>query len=348
LPELSRLVRDDPQIFDGFEVLWSTSPEMSAEGAENLEEEVVAAPAEPIEGEEIPVAGLHAKILYAAKGAHRQLWMGSANATARAWDGRNFEVVAQLRVSRPEPAQALEEFLAGCQRFVPESVPAADDLDKIALEAARNDLAYEWLISQRLEGNQPVVVSSTGYPSIKNAEIHLDVASLGPEWAPWPPGAQQVTLGPLQAWQLSDFLEVRLRLHKRTCAWIQLARFVPPIDQKRDHAVIAQYLDLATYFLWLRTLLADEPRPGGGGWDAPADPAPANVTSPGALVTASMVPTLEEILRSWARNPAAFAEADSRVTDYLGEMERRATADADLKVLSDFRKTWSTIVSGLK
>jgi hypothetical protein len=63
-PELNRCVRDDPQIFDGFDVLWSTSPELSAEGAESLEEEVVAAPAEPIEGEETPVAGLHAKILY--------------------------------------------------------------------------------------------------------------------------------------------------------------------------------------------------------------------------------------------------------------------------------------------
>jgi hypothetical protein len=349
-PELSRLVRDDPQIFDGFEVLWSTYPDLPAEGAESQEEGAVTAPAEPIEGEEIPVAGLHAKILYAAKGARRQLWLGSANATTRAWDGRNYEVVAQIRLTRPEPAQALEEFVAGCQRFVPDSVAVADDLDEIALEEARNDLAYEWLISQRLEGDQPVVVSRTGYPSFKNAGIHLDVASLGQEeWVPWPLGAQEVTLAPLQAWQFSDFLQVRLSLHERTCAWIQLARFVPPIDQKRDRALIAQYLGLATYFLWLRTLLADELRPGGGGWDTPSDsPPPANVAGSAALVTASMVPTLEEILRSWARNPAAFAEADSMVTDYLEEMECRATAEADLRMLSEFRKTWSTIVSGLK
>lgn len=346
-PELSRLVRDDPLIFNGFEVLWSTYPELPGEGMESLEEGAVDTPAEATEGEEIPIAGLHAKLLYVAKGAHRQLWMGSANATARAWDGRNYEVVARILVTRPEATEALEEFVACCRRFEPEFASEIDDLDEMALEEARNDLAYEWLISQRLDGEHPVVVSSSGYPSIKNPDIQLDVASLGQEWVPWPPGSRQVTLASLRPWQFTDFLQVRLRLHKRTCEWIQLARFMPPIDQKRDHAVIAHYLDLATYFLWLRSILADEPRPGGGEWDKD-DPQGPRSTLPAASVLAGMVPTLEEILRSWARNPAAFAEADSMVTDYLGEMERRATADDDLTVLSTFRKTWSAIVTGLK
>ncbi len=346
LQELSRLVRDDPQIFDDFQVLWCTSPELSAEGVESMEEAAEATAVKPIEGEEVPLAGLHAKILYAAKGARRQLWLGSANATARGWDGRNYEVVAEIRLTRPDPAVALEKFVGGCHIFEPEVALAIDDVDDVALEKTRNDLAYGWLLSQRLEGERPVVVSKTGYPPIKNADIQLDVASLGQEWIPWPPEAQEVTLPALRTWQFSDFLQVRLSLRKRTCEWIQIARFVPPIDQKRDHAAIAHYLDLATYFLWLRSRLADQPRPGGGDWDKedPSDAAPIGHT---ASFLASVVPTLEEVLRSWARNPAAFAEAESVVTNTLVEMERRATGEEDIKALSDFRKTWFTLVSGL-
>lgn len=43
--------------------------------------------------------GLHAKLLFMRSGRKRTLWLGSANATMRAWTGRNAEVTAELLVT---------------------------------------------------------------------------------------------------------------------------------------------------------------------------------------------------------------------------------------------------------
>jgi hypothetical protein len=53
----------------------------------------------PVE-EELIGNGLHAKLLYTRSGRQSRLWLGSANATMRAWSGRNVEVMARLRIEK--------------------------------------------------------------------------------------------------------------------------------------------------------------------------------------------------------------------------------------------------------
>ena len=115
--ELQRLSMEDKDLFKGFKhVRIQPFPDLPVEGADLLGEELATA-AEPADSEEAP-AGLHAKLLFAAKGARRQLWIGSANATNRGWEGRNFEVAAALSISR-DSADAIESFVAACESFVP-------------------------------------------------------------------------------------------------------------------------------------------------------------------------------------------------------------------------------------
>jgi hypothetical protein len=62
-------------------------------------------------------------------------------------------------------------------------------------------------------------------------------------------------------------------------------------------------------------------------------------------------PSVEEILRSWSRDPSSFAAADDKVRAYLGELERRAEesgATADSALLKAFRRTWNTLASELR
>ena len=47
------------------------------------------------EDEQVPV-GLHAKIFAIRKAQRARLWVGSANATNRAWSGSNVEVIAEI------------------------------------------------------------------------------------------------------------------------------------------------------------------------------------------------------------------------------------------------------------
>ena len=70
-------------------------PAMAAATVEN------AAPED--EDEQIPV-GLHAKIFAVRKAKRIQLWVGSANATNRAWSGSNVEVIAEIAA----PARVLD------------------------------------------------------------------------------------------------------------------------------------------------------------------------------------------------------------------------------------------------
>lgn len=63
------------------------------------------------------------------------------------------------------------------------------------------------------------------------------------------------------------------------------------------------------------------------------------------------MPTVEEILRAWARNADAFRNADAKVKMYLAELERRTAeqnATSDLQLLEKFRKLWITLSEELK
>jgi hypothetical protein len=66
---------------------------------------------------------------------------------------------------------------------------------------------------------------------------------------------------------------------------------------------------------------------------------------------AGIGPSVEEILRSWSRDPSSFAAADDKVEAYLGELERRADergATSDAELLKAFRQIWDTLASELR
>jgi hypothetical protein len=60
---------------------------------------------------------------------------------------------------------------------------------------------------------------------------------------------------------------------------------------------------------------------------------------------------VEEILRAWARDEAAFRAADEKVRAYLSDLERRAAENnqpADVELLQTFQKTWNTLAVELR
>jgi hypothetical protein len=124
------------------------------------------------------------------------------------------------------------------------------------------------------------------------------------------------------------------------------------LDEDRDHALIAEYLDPRTFLLWLRSMLADESaRAAGGDWDAEVPIWNNTLNNSVSAVDAGIMPTVEEILRSWARDSDGFAVADKRVKTYLTELERRAAEggeSADVEMLKTFRHTWDTLASELQ
>jgi len=347
--EFQRLLREDSAVFAGFENLCRQPlPDLPMEYAVHIEEENRAA-AEIAEDEEAPPQGLHAKILFAAKGKRRQLWIGSANVTARGWEGRNLEIVAELAVNQ-EVAEGIEAFVSTCERYTPVVTEPKDDKDEQALEKARKALSGRWPLKQTISDGVLKIVA-TAPPPIANHDITVDVAAMGGAWKQWPADANHLAVGTVREWERTDFVQIRVRLGDMVCAWLQVAPCEPPPDEKRDRSLIAQYLDPHTFLWWLRSLLADSPvEAAGGDWDSDGGP-PPNVASNGQAADLGSMPTVEEILRAWARDSSAFRNADQKVKNYLSELERRAAekeAPSDIEMLRTFRKTWDTLAGELQ
>jgi hypothetical protein len=120
----------------------------------------------------------------------------------------------------------------------------------------------------------------------------------------------------------------------------------------RDTGLIAQYLNPHTFLSWMRSLLTDVTPDGGGrDWDSDDDPPKGKPSKRSRTLDADAVPTVEEILRAWARDAAAFKNANEKVRTYLCELERRAAetdAQLDAKLLRAFRETWETLAGELQ
>ena len=122
--------------------------------------------------------------------------------------------------------------------------------------------------------------------------------------------------------------------------------------RKEITRLLPQYLDPHTFLWWLRSLLSDDPRmlPAAIGTRNRHHRPRRSSTTRGAL-DIGLMPTVEEILRSWARDSSAFVSADEKVKTYLNELERRADetgAMADVELLKTFRQTWETLASELR
>jgi hypothetical protein len=175
---------------------------------------------------------------------------------------------------------------------------------------------------------------------------------MGGAWKMWPPYADRVLLARVKEWERTDFVQVRVKLGDMVCAWVQVAPCDPPPDDERDTGLISQYLNPHSFMLWMRSMLTDATSDNGGGdWDADDDPPKGKSARRSRALDASAMPTVEEILRAWARDAKAFRDADEKVRTYLSELERRAAendAESDATLLRTFRKTWETLAGGLQ
>jgi hypothetical protein len=348
--EFQRLLRVESHVFQGFEYLCRQPlPDLPAEGAVIAESENRTA-VEIAEGEEAPAQGLHAKVLFAAKGKRRHLWVGSANATARGWGGGNVETVAEMAVSQ-EIADGIEAFAETCERYTPVITDAEDDSVEEALETARKAISGRWSLRQIIRDGALEIVGSSP-PPISNPEIAIETAPMGGTWKCWPRDVQRVLMGTVREAERSNFVQIRVRLQGMVCAWLQVAPCDPPPDEKRDNCLIAQYLDPNTFLLWLRSLLADSPgQDAGEDWDSDGDLAGNGPGTGTRLIDPASILTLEEILRAWARNATAFRNADQKIKTYLSELERRAAdtgTQQDVHLLYRFRKTWEMLAGELQ
>ena len=249
--------------------------------------------------------GLHAKLLFMRSGQKRRLWLGSANATMRAWTGRNAEVTAELLVT--EPVEKGLRALLGSARLVEapsiEHSPDAAALEEEALERARAQVAARWAAQLSIDDEGARLTHRSdlhpGGPHPDESDIVLEVGALHGEPVVWPAQQVVVELGPVAPAERSEFVRLRVSRGGKGLSWLQRAPAEPPFGEDRDRAAFVRFLGARGFLLWLAGLLADDGREGEGDW---TNDELQQRAGPGANPALdSSLPTLEEMLAAWAR-----------------------------------------------
>jgi hypothetical protein len=297
--------------------------------------------------------GLHAKLLFMRSGQKRRLWLGSANATVRAWTGRNVEVIAELFVT-----EAIEKglrALLGSARLVEapsiEHPPDMETLEEEALERARAQVAARWAAELSIdEHGVGLTHRSDLYPDGPHpdeSDISLEVGALHAALMAWPKGQVVVQLGPVAAGDRSEFVRLRVSRGGKGLSWLQRAPAHPPFGEDRDRSAFVRFLGARGFLLWLAGLLAEDDRLGEGDWTS--DELHERTGSGTNPAVDSSLPTLEEILAAWARDPDKFLEIERRVSQYLpAVLEQISQEDPQTaEMLRRFDELWGMLRTGL-
>lgn len=311
-----------------------------------------AADAADDEEEEIG-RGLHAKLLFVRAGRKRTLWLGSANATMRAWTGRNAEVIAELQIT-----EALEKGLSvllGSARIVEapdtEYQPDAAAVEEEALERARAQVAARWASTLCIDGDEIRLVHGSDLypdgPHPEEADIVLEVGALHGDLKAWPRRQTTVPLGPTLPAERSEFVRLRVSRSEKGLSWLQRAPADPPFGEERDRAAFVRFLGARGFLIWLAGLLADDGRDGEDDWTIEKQ---RDRAAPGVNPSLDpALPTLEEMLAAWSRDRNKFREIERRVSEYLpAVLEQAAQEDPQTAaMLRRFEELWGKLRIGL-
>jgi hypothetical protein len=276
-------------------------------------------------------AGLHAKLLLARRKGQATLWLGSPNATKRAWE-KNFEIVARLSVHE-ELAEELTQFAKGAQLLdIGELKPDEISQEKEAIEEAHKQVVSRWQVRQK---NWTLYSDVSPHPDNRN--VLLEVGILGDELVKWP---KKTKILPLQQGEPpieTELVQVRVSLGKSERRWLQKTPLDPPPGVDRDRRAVATMLSPRTFLKWLRAILDDLPT-GGGTWDRRGTN-PTGQSSP-----ERWVPALEDILKAWTRNPGVLKVLDARMKAYM-DFIRTSSGDEskEMRLLEEFEKVWKIV-----
>jgi len=299
--------------------------------------------------EEPEPRGLHAKLIYAEGPGGRRIWTGSANATQRGWNGPNTEVIAEMDVTS-EVTAGLDDFVKSATTIRHDELGDAVEPDEIEerLEEARKYVAGFWSITQRLDDLGPMLESKAD-PNPPDTGVELSVGLLGAVQVPWPRGTAMLSLPHVDQGEITELVRCRLAIGDASVSWLQRAPIDPPPGEERDRQALARYLDPRTFLLWIRSLLTGEPfGDGGGDWDDQANSQSRRASRKTGPTW--WAPTIEEVLKSWSRDPSSLILIDKKVRQYLKLYEQQTDSELtpqDRKVVADFHATWKVVCRSL-
>lgn len=312
--------------------------------APDIDSESVVAEEGQDEAEQI-LRGLHAKLICAKLRKGARVWLGSANATARGWQGVNTEAIAEVDIT--------DDLYGGLREFVSNGhILSEDDRDSVhpdpyeeLLEEARKAIVSEWDARLIFKKGVPLLESDValnpGFPGVK-----MEVGLLTSHLVNCPPGAKSLELPAVATYQLTELVLIQLSVGEFKAEWVQKVEVIEGLPSDRDQRALAHHLNPRVFLEWIRSLLHPESiGDGGGKWDEESKPG-KRVGGSSVLATPWWAPSLEEVLRAWSRNPDSLRLVDQKLkayVNYLSEQDNKEVDADDLVVLQEFATTWDVI-----
>lgn len=279
---------------------------------------------------------LHAKLVVFHQRHTTIVRVGSANATDRAWDGRNSEVMLEL--------EAGDAFNAGLDFLIGKATPVTietlsqtiptDTSQTDTLEESRKELMAVWDPILHRNGDC-FVLDARGEPKLTDTSHHLAVGHVNGDFLEWPLHGVNLDLGAIPLSIQSAFIKVRISSAEGSVQWMQRVKVDPPLDERRDIAALASHMGVRSFHDWMRAMLGEDAISLENiTWDKEME-ASAN----GRNTQGYSRLTLEDILTAWARDETAFTRADKHFKPYVEALlthdESLSTAEKeDLKELA--------------
>lgn len=338
MPALAEIASRSRTSLTGFsKILAYAAPDVLAD------ESTLALPGtEPVAEDDVEPAplALHAKIFCFHSGEKTILRVGSANATERAWSGRNSEIMVEL--------EAGEAFASGLAFLVGRATPvtieelAATDLRSTsaadALEETRKVLMASWDPVLRRDGDC-FSIDARAVPSLAYPDHVLHAGAANGDLLRWPTDAFSLGLGSIPLSLQSAFIQVRISGPDGALRWMQRVTVDPPLEGQRDLAALASHMGLRAFHDWMRAMLGGDTLPvGGGAWDEDVG---SRGNRPKSLGYDRL--TLEDILTAWARDRKAFGRVDRHFAPYVDALLAHGEnlSEAERADLNELAQIWA-------
>lgn len=338
MPSLVKLATSAPAALDGFSRILAYAAPQEAPDDVDPDEAQDEAPQDD-DAEPAPPS-LHAKIYSFAMGDTDIVRVGSANATDRAWSGRNAEIMVELCGG--------QAYRRGLEFLVGSAIPvvvadlagasAPDTRAADALEQSRRQLVSAWTPVLLRDGDD-FTLDAGLVPTLAHPTHRLEAGLANGDRLPWPIGDRRLALGRIPLSHQSAFVQLRLVAPDGELSWMQCVGVEPPIEPGRDHAALARHMGLRAFHDWMRAMLGGDPLPSGGSaWDALEGAVAARPAGRGFDRL-----SLEDILSAWAKDRQAFARADRHFTPYVDALlaHGQDLGPADRADLSELALIWT-------
>jgi len=257
--------------------------------------------------------GLHAKFLWAEHPGGATIWLGSPNLTQRAWK-RNAEIYACIGIdSRSKNAAEIRDGVAKFVDMAPAfAVSAANRPTGVAelMDFARTEVAARLMQAKQLLSEDwtrlDIIAPEAPHPS--NQLIVLKVGPVADEpdrMVEWPRDSNNVSLHPSHPKAASQLLRLRLECKGTPpITWLQTITSDGLQQDRRDHALLGEYLADDQLFAWIYQTLTDNSEGAEGGpWDDEQKPHDKGTWRGKPK---NLAPTLEQLLRAWLKGRSKF------------------------------------------